>query len=263
MAASPPPYAPNVVNQTVDYNGITWKGQPGGQWTAQSTSSGAPVSTGDPVQDAENLAAFEQKQQIAANQPAIATLQTQGTTLAQQYQNLLQSVINQGSATYNTATSGENAYLASRGLLSQSGEGNNELSQAQNTVNTTNATNQANVETDAANTQTQIAQAIASLQAGNVGQALTFGQNIANTEAGIENVNTQAQAQLASAKLPQYVQAGGIVFNPVTGLTSTGGGKGGGDSSNVNDSILQAIKILRQTGQSKNKSQASINNYIY
>lgn len=27
-----PPYAPNVVNQTVEYGGATWKGEPGGDW---------------------------------------------------------------------------------------------------------------------------------------------------------------------------------------------------------------------------------------
>lgn len=30
-----PNYSPNVVDQTVDYGGATWKGQPGGSWTMQ------------------------------------------------------------------------------------------------------------------------------------------------------------------------------------------------------------------------------------
>jgi len=36
---TPPPYAPNVVNQTVSYNGATWKGNPGTGWTQQGEGS--------------------------------------------------------------------------------------------------------------------------------------------------------------------------------------------------------------------------------
>ena len=41
---SPPPYAPNVVDQTVEYGGTVWKGQPGGGWTAQSRSGGGSLT---------------------------------------------------------------------------------------------------------------------------------------------------------------------------------------------------------------------------
>lgn len=41
---SPPPYAPNTVDQTVDYGGTTWKGQPGGGWVAQSRTGGASLT---------------------------------------------------------------------------------------------------------------------------------------------------------------------------------------------------------------------------
>lgn len=40
-----PPYAPNVVNQTVDYGGAQWKGQPGGDWVLQGTSGGSSGSS--------------------------------------------------------------------------------------------------------------------------------------------------------------------------------------------------------------------------
>lgn len=33
--ATPPPYSPNTVDQTVDFGGATWKGQPGGGWNLQ------------------------------------------------------------------------------------------------------------------------------------------------------------------------------------------------------------------------------------
>lgn len=37
--AQPPPYAPNTENQTVSYNGTTWKGNPGQGWTQQGAGS--------------------------------------------------------------------------------------------------------------------------------------------------------------------------------------------------------------------------------
>lgn len=41
MNPTPPPYAPNVVNQTVYYNGVTWKGNPGGDWYPESGGGGS------------------------------------------------------------------------------------------------------------------------------------------------------------------------------------------------------------------------------
>ncbi len=38
--AEKPPYSPNVVNQTVHYGGVTWKGNPGSDWTPEAASSG-------------------------------------------------------------------------------------------------------------------------------------------------------------------------------------------------------------------------------
>ena len=35
LYATPPPYSPNTQDQTVDFGGATWKGQPGGGWTLQ------------------------------------------------------------------------------------------------------------------------------------------------------------------------------------------------------------------------------------
>lgn len=227
-----PNYAPNTVNQTVDFGGFTWKGNPGQGWVKQSATGGAPVSTGDPVADSAKYAQWAQAQQIAANAPAIETAKTAGASLDDQYKALLASVTASGSATYNTATSGENAYLGARGLLSQSGRGNTELSQAQNMVNTTNAVNAGQVTKEGAGVQSQIAQYIGGLQAGNVPQALNFGQNIGNTEAGIINTNTAQDVALQSAKLTaaKPFGVGNLVFNPTaqTGQQFVQPGKGGG-----------------------------------
>jgi len=40
MAYEKPPYAPNVVNQTVSYGGATWKGNPGSDWVLESAAGG-------------------------------------------------------------------------------------------------------------------------------------------------------------------------------------------------------------------------------
>lgn len=45
-SGTPPPYAPDTVNQTVDYGGVTWKGNPGTGWTAQSQTGGGAVDGG-------------------------------------------------------------------------------------------------------------------------------------------------------------------------------------------------------------------------
>ena len=124
------------------------------QWNDEGKiASNVPSNIASTLNIANNpMAAAKQAQQmqIQANQPAIQTLQTQETSLAQQYKDLLTSVTNQGQAAMNTATSGENAYLGQHGLLSQAGVGNNQLSQAQNTVNTSNIANQAAVQTQGA-----------------------------------------------------------------------------------------------------------------
>ena len=83
-----PPYQPNVQNQTVDYGGITWKGQPGGDWTAQSMTGGAPIGGGsaptptiDPIAQAQKLREFN----VQSNQPAISSLQQQIPEIEQKF----------------------------------------------------------------------------------------------------------------------------------------------------------------------------------
>lgn len=80
--ADKPPYAPNVVNQTVQYGGTTWKGNPGSDWTEQAGSSSAPTgsySTGDSPASAANqygaMQGFNTAYQGAiANQPSYQDL---------------------------------------------------------------------------------------------------------------------------------------------------------------------------------------------
>ena len=48
MFATPPPFNPNTENQTVDFGGATWKGQPGGSWTLQRENPEATNYSGTP-----------------------------------------------------------------------------------------------------------------------------------------------------------------------------------------------------------------------
>ena len=44
--AQQPPYSPNVVNQTVDYGGFRWKGNPGQGWTQVGVTGSPGTDTG-------------------------------------------------------------------------------------------------------------------------------------------------------------------------------------------------------------------------
>lgn len=72
---TPPPYSPDTADQTVQYGGAIWKGQPGGGWAFQAlpgqTPSSGGSSTPDPVEQAKKLQQFN----IEANQPHIQSLQ--------------------------------------------------------------------------------------------------------------------------------------------------------------------------------------------
>lgn len=71
--AEKPPYAPNVVNQTVTYGGATWKGNPGSDWTMQSSNPSS--SSGSSVDQLGQANAFTQSYQNAiANQPSYQDL---------------------------------------------------------------------------------------------------------------------------------------------------------------------------------------------
>lgn len=243
MNPQQPPYSPNVVNQTVDYGGVTWKGNPGSGWTAQSMTGGAPVNNGG-AGNTDPMALVRQAQQfqVEQNQPAIQTLQGQQGNLKDQYSKLLESVIGQGSVAMNTATSGENAFLASRGLLSNAGIGNNQLSQAQQGVMAQNQSAAANVGMGSAQDINQLAGQIAGLQAGNVPNALNFGGGVYG--AGLQIPLIQAQAQQVAGQNPtaiaiqrlinqfQNVPAGNSLVNTLSNfainpsmLTQQGGGR--------------------------------------
>ena len=79
---TPPPYAPNTVNQTVDYGGTTWKGNPGTGWTAVSQTGGGSIGSTGSISAAPTIdlvaitnAAYNTPE-ITAAQQAITDRQT-------------------------------------------------------------------------------------------------------------------------------------------------------------------------------------------
>lgn len=84
--ATPPPYAPNVVNQTVSYGGATWKGNPGGEWTLEQPSGGTTTLMGAGAPTFDLVAATDAaygtpeikaaQKTIADRQAALVTAQT-------------------------------------------------------------------------------------------------------------------------------------------------------------------------------------------
>ncbi len=88
-----PNYSPNVVNQTVDYGGSRWKGNPGGDWVNDGPTGGgstaAPTPAGAPA---------------GANADALnarfATDKNDVTSFLTKYQGAVPGIINDTSAKY-------------------------------------------------------------------------------------------------------------------------------------------------------------------
>lgn len=82
-----PDYKPNVVNQTVEFGGSTWRGQPGGDWQ-QIGTTGRPAYDApapDPIEQAKKIRAFN----IESNQPAIQSLEASKSPLQSKYNDLI------------------------------------------------------------------------------------------------------------------------------------------------------------------------------
>lgn len=124
----------------------------------------------DTVANRQALAAQQQYQ--AGIGSAVTGLQGQQSNLKDSYGSLLADVMGQGTVAMNTATSGENAFLGARGLLSQAGLGNNQLSQAQLAVQAQNQAAAGSIGLGSAQDINALQEAIASLQAGGAGTAV-------------------------------------------------------------------------------------------
>lgn len=157
---------------------------------------------------------------------AVSGLQGQQTNLSQSYGSLLSDVMGQGTVAMNTATSGENAYLASRGLLSQAGAGDNQMSAAQLAVQQANQAAAGSIGAGSAQDISAIQQSIAGIQSGAAGTEMQIPLNYGSLQiqqsllpGQLSLQNSQNAYQTAEAQQEPYVNIanGNNLFNSSNG----------------------------------------------
>jgi hypothetical protein len=222
-----PPYAPNVVNQTVTYNGRTFKGNPGSGWT--------DVTEQQAANDAQT--AYQ-----AGIGSAVSTLQTAGTNLDTQYGDLLSKVMGQGTVAMNTVTTGENNLLGIRGITNNSPLYSQQMGSAQLPVQVANQAAVGSLGYTEAGLQTGLAGNIAGIQAGAAGTMANLPLSYGSLALSQAYLPTQiqlgtSQAENYSAALANALKIAGLqygepfntygqVYNPATGAFKVGGGSG-------------------------------------
>ena len=220
--------------------GLVYQIHDNGNNTFSISTNGQTTAGNQALDMAQQL----QQMQLAANQPAIQTLQTQynpstgAGALVDRYNQLLASITASGSAATNATTAATAQELAQRGILPSSASYGQSMGQALLPVNT--AYGQLTAQTGLGEQQDlgNIAAQIASLQAGNVQGAITGATNIQGISQNASNI----QAQLANAlQLQQMVnqnniqttqigqshlsiQPGGGYYDPYTNSFVTAGG---------------------------------------
>jgi len=192
-------------------------------------SSGAP-STGDIVKQAQALRDFN----VQNNQPAITSLQGQSTDLQSRYKDLLTSIKGQQGVAENqqiTATSNE---LGKRGINNQSGVYQQEQANALRPVDAQYQGLSAQTGVAEQGQLNDVANSIATLQAGNPENSATLASGNLNTIYGVQqqaaNIAAQNAAQIQIAKdTNQYRQIpyGGGLYNTSTNSNVAGGSSGG------------------------------------
>lgn len=220
-----PPYQPNTVNQTVQYNGVTYRGQPGQGWTV---ISGSPASSSSGSSDPLALAQAAQQLQVQANQPAIQTLQTQynpdtGTgSLVDKYKALLDSITASEQPALNSVITATNNELGKRGITGDSTLGQQQIAEAQAPVSTSFGQTLAQTGLSEQQDLGGLAAQIASLRAGNVGNGLTFASGITGSQNSLAAAQAAAAAQVQAAQAQPYtpLSSGQALGNRSTGQIS-------------------------------------------
>lgn len=209
--------------------------------------NGADSATLDPngslVQGSQalNLAKKAQAMQVEANQPAIATLNTQKSTLDTKYDELLASIKGSEQVATNAQTLATSNELGRRGITSDSGVGQNQMASALLPVSTQFGQLTANTGLARQQDLGNIAQLIAQLQTGNVPQSLNFATGIGGLSNQAQQISNQFQLGKADLTNQQILQklanqfinvpAGNNLVNTLNNfainpslLTSAGGG---------------------------------------
>lgn len=211
-------------------------GNPTGVYSPGQFFGSSGGGGGNTAQSALDLMKQAQAFQVQQNQPAIASLQTEGTSLQQQYADMLKEIQGGQSAQTTFTTGAVNSSLAQRGIDPNSVYGQEQFGSALTPVNQQYGGLEAQLAQGSADTLLGLAQSIAGLQAGNVPQAMNFGANIA----GLANaLAVQQLANQAPINTTGNVFANGSfqslpVNTPPTKTNVSGGGGGGGANPTIN-----------------------------
>lgn len=205
-----------------------------------------------------------QDMQIEANQPAIQTLNTQKTNLDSKYDDLLKSINSSEGVAADSARLSTNNELARRGISNDSGLYEREMAGAIAPVSAQFGQLKANTGLSREQDLTQLAQAIAQLQTGNVPNALNFSngilslqqqaQQIANNlelgreQNSISRMNAESARNQPTQNPYVTLNAGQTLYNPYTGKVeyqapykpSNGGGSGNIDFQSLLDAYMKS-----------------------
>lgn len=198
------------------------------------------------IQALQNLPQYQQQVQGSATakyqagiDTAVSGLQGQQSNLSQSYGSLLSDVMGQGTVAMNTATSGENAYLASRGLVSQAGAGNNQLSAAQLAVQSQNQAAAGSIGQGSAADISAIQSQIANTQAGGAGTELSIPLQYGSLAMQQQLLPSQIAQQQGQANL-FGAQAAATQYQPLA--------QGGNLYNIANGSVIGLSNILKSLG---------------
>lgn len=192
---------------------------------AISSSGGAG---GDVVANAQKLLDFQK----TANAPVSAALGSQVPGIQDEYTNLVNSIKGNQTLDTNRQTTTTNNLLAQRGITSNSGVGQQEMTNALTPIDTQYSGLLANANQGSIQDLQGLALQIANLNAGNpetaIPNALNYGNVLntaAQTAAGIQQAQIYGNAQVAAAQAHPYTSTSipGVTLNSASGSYSTTG----------------------------------------
>jgi hypothetical protein len=150
-----------------------------------------------------------QQMQIEANQPAIATLNQHKTDLDSKYKDLLTSITASEQPALDAQTVATNNELGRRGITSDSGLAQNQMAKSLLPITTQFGQLQADTGVSHENDLTSLAQQIASLQAGNIPNALNFGNSTQSLAQQAQQIANNFQIQREQNDLAKQSAASG------------------------------------------------------
>jgi hypothetical protein len=229
------------------------------------TVSGNGGGNSNPI-DIVALAGSLQQMQIAANQPAIATLGSQQSGLEASYKSLLDSIKGSQTVAQNSQTLTTNNEMAQRGVLPTSTLYGQNMNNALLGVNSAFGGLTANTTAQEQNDLLSLAGQIAGLQAGNVGNAISGASSAYSSNLGLLAAQLAAQTGSYTATAKPYVSLGnGLVMNSVTGQITIPGGASSSSSTSpttTTTSPTLATKVGAPT-PAATPSTSSYNSTVY